>query len=139
MLAIGRALMSKPRLLLLGEPRLGLAPLIVKNDIKMVPFMAFILSAKGFPAEYTVKMAVATSLSTICFTSLSSVRAHHQRGAVLWPVVRLLAPGILVGSLLGAQVAVALSGRFLSILFALFVGFSATQMFLDGIRAWMKG
>ena len=97
----------------------------------MVPFMTFILSSKGFPADYTVKMAVATSLATICFTSLSSVRAHHQRGAVLWPVARLLAPGILVGSALGAQIAVALPGKVLGVLFALFVGFSATQMFLD--------
>ena len=56
----------------------------------MVPFMTFILTAKGFPADYVVKMAVATSLATICFTSLSSVRAHHKHGAVLWPVVKLL-------------------------------------------------
>jgi uncharacterized membrane protein YfcA len=103
----------------------------IGGGMLMVPFMTFILSSKGFPADYTVKMAVATSLATICFTSLSSVRAHHQRGAVLWPVARLLAPGILVGSALGAQIAVAMPGKVLSVLFALFVGFSATQMFLD--------
>ena len=96
-----------------------------------VPFVTFILGAKGFPADVLVKMAVATSLATICFTSITSVRAHHKRGAVLWPVVARLVPGILLGSVLGAQVAVALPGKTLSILFALFVAFSATQMFLD--------
>jgi len=97
----------------------------------MVPFMTIILEAKGFPAEYVVKMAVATSLATICFTSLSSVRAHHQHGAVLWPVARRLAPGIVLGGLVGAQIAAALPTRILSTVFALFIAFSATQMFLD--------
>ena len=103
----------------------------IGGGMLMVPFMTFILTAKGFPQNYTVKMAVASSLATICFTSLSSVWAHQKRGAVIWPVVRLLAPGILLGSLLGAQIAVALSGKVLSVLFAIFVAFSATQMFLD--------
>jgi uncharacterized membrane protein YfcA len=119
-------------LALLGTCTGFLAGLLgIGGGMLMVPFMTFILSSKGFPADYTVKMAVATSLATICFTSLSSVRAHHQRGAVLWPVARLLAPGILVGSALGAQIAVAMPGKVLSVLFALFAGFSATQMFLD--------
>ena len=103
----------------------------IGGGMLMVPFMTFILASRGFPAEYTVKMAVATSLATICFTSLSSVRAHHARGAVLWPIVRVLAPGILFGSLFGAQVAVALPGKVLGVLFAIFVAFSATQMFMD--------
>lgn len=96
-----------------------------------VPFLTIILAHRGFPADYTVKMAVATSLATIAFTSLSSVRAHARRDAVLWPVVKVLAPGILLGSLLGAQVAHALPGQWLGVFFAVFVAFSATQMLLD--------
>jgi uncharacterized membrane protein YfcA len=97
----------------------------------MVPFMTIILEAKDFPAEYVVKMAVATSLATISFTSLSSVRSHHKHGAVLWPVARVLAPGILVGALIGAQIAAALPTRILGLVFSLFIAYSATQMILD--------
>src|SRR6476661_6279718 len=103
----------------------------IGGGMLMVPFVTMILTARGYPPDLTVKMAVATSLATICFTSLSSVRAHQRRGAVLWPVVKVLAPGILVGSLLGAQVAVALPSKWLGILFAVFVAFSATQMLLN--------
>ena len=97
----------------------------------MVPFLTLLLTAHRLPVEHVVHMAIATSLATILFTSISSVRAHHQRGAVMWPVARVLAPGILVGALLGAQLAAALPTAGLAVLFALFVGFSATQMLLN--------
>jgi uncharacterized membrane protein YfcA len=96
-----------------------------------VPFMTLLFTLQKFPPEHIVHMAIATSLATIMFTSISSVRAHHKRGGVLWPVAARLAPGILFGSLVGAKLAGNLPSKWLALFFALFVGFSATQMLLD--------
>lgn len=104
----------------------------IGGGMLMVPFLTIILGARGVPAGLGVKMAIATSMATIMFTSISSVRAHHRRGAVRWDIVRRLAPGIVIGSLVGSLgVFALLKGQALAIFFALFVGFSATQMFLD--------
>ncbi len=118
-------------LVLLGICSGFLAGLLgIGGGMVMVPFISYFLGARGVSPELGVKMAIATSMATIMFTSLSSVRAHHKRGAVRWDLVRSLAPGIVVGSLLASLgVFSLLKGSWLAILFALFVGFSATQMF----------
>ena len=118
-------------LLLLGSITGFLAGLLgIGGGMLMVPFVTLLLSSKAVPQQYVVKMAVATSLATILFTSISSVRAHQRRGAVRWDVARLLAPGIVLGSLLGAQIAKALPSQVLALLFAVFISSSATRTFL---------
>ena len=126
-------------LLLLGSATGFLAGLLgIGGGMLLVPFLTMILAHRGVPADLAVKMAIATSMSTILFTSLSSVRAHHRRGAVRWDLVRGLAPGIVIGGLLaGAGVFALLKGAWLAIFFALFVGFSATQM-LRGQEAFAE-
>ena len=104
----------------------------IGGGMLMVPFITAILGKQGLPAELSVKMAIATSMATIMFTSISSVRAHHKRGAVRWDIVQRLAPGIVLGALVASMGLFALlKGTALAIFFGLFVGFSATQMFLD--------
>jgi uncharacterized membrane protein YfcA len=104
----------------------------IGGGMLMVPFITLILSARGIAPGLAVKMAIATSMATIIFTSISSVRAHHKRGAVRWDIVKRLAPGIVLGSLISSLgVFALLKGSWLAIFFGLFVGFSATQMFLD--------
>jgi uncharacterized membrane protein YfcA len=103
----------------------------IGGGMVLVPFITMIFTSRGFPPELVVHMAIATSLATIMFTSLSSVRAHHKHGAVLWPVVRKLAPGILIGSWIGPWIGKQLNTSALALVFALFVAFSATQMLVN--------
>ena len=104
----------------------------IGGGMMMVPFITAILSGRGVSADLAVKMAIATSMATIMFTSISSVRAHHRRGAVRWDLVKGLAPGIVLGGFITSLgVFALLKGAWLALIFAGFVGFSATQMLLD--------
>lgn len=104
----------------------------IGGGMLLVPFLTYILGARQVAPDLAVKMAIATSMATIMFTSISSVRAHHRRGAVRWDIVTRLAPGIVLGGFVASLgVFALLKGSFLAIFFALFVSFSATQMFLD--------
>jgi uncharacterized membrane protein YfcA len=100
----------------------------VGGGMILVPFITMLLTAQQVAPELIVQMAIATSMATIFFTSISSVRAHHAHGAVLWPVVRLLVPGILLGSVLGPWLGKQMNSAGLALFFAVFVAFSATQM-----------
>jgi uncharacterized protein len=120
-------------LLVLGVGTGFLAGLLgIGGGMILVPFLTYIMGTRGISPDLAVKMAIATSMATIIFTSISSVRAHHKRGAVRWDIVKGLAPGIVVGGLLASLGLFALlKGAWLAIFFGLFVTFSATQMFLD--------
>ena len=120
-------------LILLGLCTGFLAGLLgIGGGMIMVPFLTIILSGRGVAPDLAVKMAIATSMATIIFTSISSVRAHHKRGAVRWDLVKGLAPGIVLGGMVASMgVFALLKGAWLALFFAAFVSFSATQMFLD--------
>ena len=103
----------------------------IGGGMVLVPFITMILTARGVPDSLVVHMAIATSLGMIMFTSLSSVRAHHKHGAVLWPIVKRLAPGILVGGAIGPWIGKQMNTSVLALFFGLFVAFSATQMLIN--------
>jgi uncharacterized membrane protein YfcA len=118
-------------LLLMGSVGGFFAGLLgIGGGMVLVPFIIMIFNSQHFPPELIVHMAIATALATILFTSLSSLRAHHLHGAILWPIVRLLAPGILLGSMIGPWIGQQLNASTLALLFAIFVAFSATQMLI---------
>jgi len=100
----------------------------IGGGLIIVPALLAIWQQGGVDSPWLMQMAIATSLASIVFTSISSVRAHHRRGAVLWPRVRQLAPGILLGAGLGAMQASWLPGQWLKVGFGVFELLVAAQM-----------
>lgn len=101
----------------------------IGGGLIITPFLTMLLPSNLIGLQEIIHVAIATSLSTIAFTSLSSVRAHHKRGAVKWNIVAAVAPGILFGAILGAKIAGFFSSCLLSLVFSCFVLFSAFKMF----------
>jgi uncharacterized membrane protein YfcA len=99
----------------------------IGGGIVIVPFLAWPLPGQGFPDSLVMLAAVATSLATIVITSISSVTAHHRRGAVSWPTVWRLAPGLVVGSILGPLLARHLPVPVFKLLFGLFLWWVAAR------------
>jgi uncharacterized protein len=120
-------------LLALGAAVGFLAGLLgIGGGMMLVPVLTLLLSQRGVEPGLAVKMAIATSMATILFTSLSSVREHHRLGAARWDLVATLAPGIVLGGLLaGAGAFALLKGQGLALFFAAFIGWSALRMLGD--------
>jgi uncharacterized protein len=94
----------------------------------IVPVLALMFAAQGFPGEHLMHLALGTSMAAIVFTSISSLRAHHQHGAVQWTIVKAITPGILLGTFAGAQLASLIPTRPLAIFFTVFMCYVAFQM-----------
>jgi len=103
----------------------------IGGGLIMVPALAMLFRMQGFAAQHVMIMAVATSLATIILTAIASVLAHHRLGAVLWDKARRLAPGILVGSALGAIIADRMSDAVLRVIFIVYLLYAALQLALQ--------
>jgi uncharacterized membrane protein YfcA len=104
----------------------------IGGGLLMVPTLTMMFAAQaGFPATEVLHLALGTSMAAILFTSLASLRAHHEHQAVLWKVVVQITPGILAGTLIGTMFAGSVPSRPLALFFMVFVCMVAAQMILD--------
>lgn len=94
----------------------------------IVPLLFIVFSQMGYPADVIMHLALGTSLATIVVTSISSLLAHHQKGAVIWPVFKNLAPPMALGCFLGAGIAGWLSALHLQLIVGVFLLWVAYNM-----------
>jgi uncharacterized membrane protein YfcA len=100
----------------------------IGGGFTIVPVLLEVFLREGFARETIVPMAIGTSAATIVFTSFSSARAHHARGALHWPALRALVPGLVVGSLVGPQIASGLPAATMTVIFGGFLCVAALRM-----------
>ncbi|MFO1304245.1 MAG: sulfite exporter TauE/SafE family protein [Burkholderiales bacterium] len=100
----------------------------IGGGFTIVPVLIEIFSREGFAKEHLVPLAIGTSAASIMFTGVSSARAHHGRGGVMWSIVAAMAPGIVLGSLVGPQIAAALPPALMAAAFGAFIWFGAYRM-----------
>ena len=103
----------------------------VGGGLTIVPLLFMLFAAQGFPVEHTMHLALGTSMATIVFTSISSMRAHHSHGAVRWDIVKSFAPGLLLGTFGGSFIATWVPTRPLAMVFTVIVYYASLQMILD--------
>lgn len=97
----------------------------------MVPMLTTIFLAQGIPVEQVVHMALGTSMASIVMTSFASMRAHHKKGAIQWDIVKVMAPGVIIGTFAATFLATYMKSSQLAIFFAIFMAYVSIQMALD--------
>lgn len=84
----------------------------------IVPALGTALSLMGYDSDLVQHVAVGTSLAIIIPTGIMSARAHYRRGALDMQVLKLWAPFIVAGTLIGGLMAGLFSGDVLRVVFA---------------------
>ncbi|MBQ9537075.1 MAG: sulfite exporter TauE/SafE family protein [Desulfovibrionaceae bacterium] len=100
----------------------------VGGGIVIVPMLLAVFPYQGIPDDLLQHLALGTSLASIVITSISSARAHHQRHAVHWDIVKNITPGILLGTFGGSLIASYMPTMFLKIFFICFLTLVAIKM-----------
>ncbi len=107
----------------------------VGGGVVLVPAFFYTFTALGFDGPGVMQVCLATSLATIIVTSIRSTQSHHKKGAVDWDILRSMAPGIVLGAIVGVFVAAQLSSLTLQIIFGV-LGACIGAYFIFGRADW---
>ncbi len=111
----------------------------VGGGLVLVGALAWLLPLYGVPKEAAMHAALASSLASIVLTAASSAYAHHGRGSVLWPTVKWMVPGLLLGGWLGSGIAVKLDDSVLRWVVAGYCLLAAAQLLFGKTRVSADG
>jgi uncharacterized membrane protein YfcA len=102
----------------------------IGGGMTLVPLLAAMFTAQGYTHDHIVHLALATAMAAAVFTSAAGAREHHKRRAVDWHIVKRMAPGMLIGTLVATIASGWVPQRQLALAFAVVVYAASAQMVL---------
>src|ERR1700739_253338 len=103
----------------------------VGGGLVMVPVLLYAFSAAGVPAQYTVALALGTSMAAIVVSAMQSAYGHYRRGSASAVEFRRAAPWVMGGVLVGTSIASGTSSRSLLLFVGAFQLIAAALMIAD--------
>lgn len=110
----------------------------IGGGLILVPVLFELTRALDADPATAMRAAIATSLACVIATGLRSALSHYRRGALDAALIRSWAPSIIVGSLIGAEIATRVDATTLLTAFAVMTVVLAVHMAF-GRREWRLG
>jgi uncharacterized protein len=103
----------------------------IGGGLIMVPVLVYVFKATGTAPNHVVAMALGTSMAAIVFSSAQSAYGHFRKGSASVEKIRLAAPWVVAGVLIGGAIAVRTPAHPLLIFVGGFQLFAALLMLSD--------
>ncbi len=97
----------------------------------MVPVLVTLFLWQHFPQDQVIHLALGSSMAAIVPTALVSMLAQQKKGAIMWPVVRYLVPGVVIATFTMAFWVAEVSSQLLATVFFCFMSFIAYKLWFD--------
>ena len=103
----------------------------VGGGIIIIPVVFYILTNFNYSTDVVMRVAIASSLAVIFFTSISSIYSHYKLNNIDILIIKKWFSGVITGSICGALFASFINGNILVIFFVIIASFVAFNMLLN--------
>lgn len=104
----------------------------IGGGVILVLILMYYYSGTGIPADLTPKIAVATSLFTIIFTSISSTIKQYENKNIEWKLTFTMGLASIISALVGSKIASVVSGNFIKTFIIAVIILAGLRMLLAG-------
>jgi uncharacterized membrane protein YfcA len=89
----------------------------IGGGVIMIPALFFIMQHFGVETLHLMHLVIGTALTSMIFSSISSMLSHRAKKVINWRIIQYMTPGLVAGAFLGSYLAKILSSHILQLLF----------------------